>query len=417
MKIVSWFFSLFSLYVNSFERKVDKFFKHLKSTDSIAGIREDLLELMQENLIVLNVWLEKRFRGYQYLNKSRRRKMYANLEIIRLKFEDHCKNFPVDQTVLQEALLKKSLSFPHGDEAKISYIFQIMDFLKPGLYYNYIKTASFGKLLNNPDKERLEGDCNQIVTFYMYFYSLKFPIEDLKIKLLSGHVCLHFRDIDIEATNAQFEKYKDFEHLLPATEIISTNLLDLADFREEAQKISPRDVVKSSQLAYAISSLKSVVSKNLDTAYHNLAMSAIRGKDFETAIFYLQKTGDSKVLSDVYKNAAVYYMDQHNFGKASLFAEKSHDADLQKSVKHNEGVYYYNTGKIEQALIIFEGLGETEMKKACYGKQYNKLAAKVKGVKTMEQARKKRTIYKKMDDLARKMGDDGLRNDLKSFLK
>lgn len=59
-KFLKWFFGLFSPTVNSFEGKVDRFFKHVKSTDSISSVKSELLALMNKNLIIVNVWMEKK---------------------------------------------------------------------------------------------------------------------------------------------------------------------------------------------------------------------------------------------------------------------------------------------------------------------------------------------------------------------
>ncbi|MBI4975467.1 hypothetical protein HZC20_02200, partial [Candidatus Peregrinibacteria bacterium] len=289
LKFLKWFFCLFSKYVNSFERRVDKFFTHIKSTDHLSDIREDLLKLMQGNLIVLNVWLEKKFKGYTYLSKKVRRRMYENSDLIKSEFLKFYGEFSLDNESIRKDLNSKGLLYPNGDDEKIKYIACIQEFLSPGKYYEYIQTSSFGKLLNDPSKEKLQGDCNQIVTLYIYLYSLKYSISDLNIKLLPEHVCLHFRGIDIEATNGTFAKHTESRDVLPVTEIISTNLLDLTDFREEVQEISPQMIVKSAQLAYAISSLKSFVAKNLDIAYHNLGVNALNENNFESAIFKKKK--------------------------------------------------------------------------------------------------------------------------------
>lgn len=407
---------MFSSYVNPFERKVDRFFKNVKSTDNIADIKTDLLNLMQENLIVLNVWLEKKFKGYKYLSKRVRRQMYADLELVVKKMQDEISvsTFGVDQ--LKELFASQGMDFPAGEEQKLLYLYQIMQFMTPGKYYKYIKTASFGKLLRNPENQMMEGDCNQIVTFYIYLYSLKFPIEDLRIKLLPEHVCLHFREIDIEATNATFQKYKENLDVLPVTEIISTNLLDLNDFREDSQSITSRVMVKSAQLAYAISSLKSLVAKNLNIAYRNLALAALSANNFDTAIFYLGMTDRKDELVAVYHKAAIYFMDQKNFGKAAYFAGLSKDLELQKNVKYNEGVYYFNLDQIEKALAIFAALGDEKMKKACYQKQYNLLSKRVANVKTLADAKSKKSVYQSMLGLAEKIGDNILENSIKDTL-
>lgn len=410
------FSNLFSRYVNSFEKRVDKFFKHVKSTDSIAGIRARLLELMQENLIVTNVWLEKKYKGYKYLDKSTRKKMYDDVRKIVEKFNSFLLVFQISIDDVKSLLEANDLKVPSGNEDRLLYLASIMAFLEPEKYYHYIKTASFGKLLRDPDQEKLEGDCNQIVTLYIYLFSLKFPIEELQIKLLPEHVCLHFRGIDIEATNATFQNYEKDQEVLPVTEIISTNLLDLADFREEVQKIEPQVMVKSAQLAFAVSSLKSLVSKNLDIAYRNLGISAMNAKDFETAIFYLAKTTDVQTLNGAYNNAAIYYMGQNNFSKATYYADKSHNSELEKTVKHNEGIYYLNNGGVDKALSIFNYLGDEKMQKACYQKKYNKLAGKISGVKTVDDARRYKNTYRDLFDLAQKIGDEALSESLRQTL-
>ncbi len=417
MKFFKWIFYLFSPCVNSFERKVNKFFKHIKSTDSISSVRKDLLALMKENLIVVNVWLEKKFKGYTYLKKDVRRKMYEDTKKIVAKLNGHSKKNAVKISLVKGALEDAGLALPDAHNEKIKYLYEIMQFLRPGQYYKYIKTASFGKLLMDPAEKKLEGDCNQIVTLYIYLYSLKFPIEELQIKLLPEHVCLHFNGIDIEATNGTFQKYKDNSDVLPVTEIISTNLLDLLDFREEVQSISPRIIVKSAQLAYAISSLKPLVAKNLNVAYHNLAIGAMKANDFDVAIFYVQKTHDRDLLLKIYHNATLYFMKHNNFGKARFYADKSMDRDLLKIVKHNEGVYYYKKNNIDKALKVFSDLGDEEMKKACYGKQYNELAKRVSGDKTLTQIKKNHDVYQKMLGLAQKMGDSKLASSVRKTLE
>ena len=284
-------------------------------------------------------------------------------------------------------LNEKGLSFPGGDGDKLLYLYQIMLFLRPGIYYRYIKTASFGKLLRDPNREKLEGDCNQIVTLYIYLFTLKFPVEDVKIKLLPEHVCLHFRGIDIECTNGTFQKYTEAEDVLPSTEIISTNLLDLADFREDVQKISSREMVKSAQLAYAISSLKPLVAKNLDIAYRNLAASALNVNNFDSAIFFLSKTSEKKDLATVYRNACIHYLDKKNFSKARYYASKSGDNDLKKVIDQTENA-----------------------------QRYNYLAKKVSGVKTLAEAKRHKSAYREMLSLAQKMGNHELEKSVRETL-
>jgi len=382
-KILKAIYYFLSPYVNSFERKVDKFFTNIKSTDNIFGIKNRLLELMQENLIVVNIWLEKKFKGYKYLDKKTRREMYVNTEMIVQKLNQFISEHDIPDVDIKEILAKTGHLFPDGENEKIKYITYIMFFLRPELYYHYISTSSFGKLLMDPNKGKLEGDCNQIVTLYIYLYSLKFPLNDLQIKLLPEHVCLHFRGIDIECTAGQFAKYEKFEHILPVTEIISTNLLDMNDYREDVQDISERVFVKSAELAYAISSLRTLVEKNLKISYTNLAISC---------------------------------MNSNNFSSARFFAERSGNQELMKNIRHNQAVYYFDRGDAESALKIATELGDDAMKKACYGKQYNDLAKQVVSVKTIQDAKKYKSTYQKMLSLSDKLGDSQLSSSLRDTL-
>ncbi len=416
LKILKAFFGLFSGYAHSFERKVDRFFRNVKSGDAHYKVQKRLFKLMKKNLIVVNVWLEKKYKGYVYLDKKTRRKMYADSAKIVAEFNRFCQQHPVNVVELKGFLSQKGLTYVPANEEALKYLYQIMQFLKPGNYYHYIKTASFGKLLCDPQKAKLEGDCNQIVTLYIYLFGLRFPMDDLQIKLLPEHVCLHFQNIDIEATTAVFENYREYDELLPITEIISTNLLDLSDFREGVQEISERTMLKSAQLANAISSLKSLVSNNLKIAYKNLARAALNSHNFDSAVFFLEKAGEVEGLKNIYHNAAVYYMEQKNFDKAEFYAKKKGDRDLVKAIKKNEGVNFYRAKKYSRALKIFKKLGEKEMEKACYSAMYNEVAARVRGIKTLQDAKKHKRDYKKMYDLALKLGDQEMISSLRKTL-
>jgi len=182
-KFLKRIIGLFSSYVNPFERKVDRFFRYIKSTDSIETIKDKLLELMQENLMMVNVWTEKKFKGYRYLSKKVRRQMYTDVEAIVKKLEEHSKGEPVSEEKIKAALESKGLTCP-AEKEKIRYLAEIMSFLKPGLFYKYIETASFGKLLRDPNKAKLEGDCNQIVTLYASF-TIPEQIPQFKLCTLS----------------------------------------------------------------------------------------------------------------------------------------------------------------------------------------------------------------------------------------
>ena len=125
LRFLNWFFGLFSSYVRPLERKVDKLFRSIKSTDNIANIQDKLLEYMQENLVVTNLWMEKKYKGYRYLSKRTRKKMYRSVDAIKVKFDQHCSQIKITNQELRENILAKGLLFPRGDEKKLAYVFII----------------------------------------------------------------------------------------------------------------------------------------------------------------------------------------------------------------------------------------------------------------------------------------------------
>ncbi len=352
--------NIFSRYAHPFEKTVNGFFGKIRSTSNPDKIHKNLESLMQQNTIVVNLWMEKRFKNYTNLTKKKRRQLYANAEIIGQVFDEFLQTYtsPTNQNTEQ-----------------LAYMSAIMAFLTPGKRYNYIPSASFARLLQNPRITILEGDCNQIVTLYTFLYSRKYPITDLQAKLLPEHVCLHLQGVDIEATNATFQQYTEHEGIVPITELIAINLLDVSDFREMTAKITEASMVDGAKLAYVISSNRKLVERNLRIAYHNLAVySADRGK-FSTALFYANRSQDSKLLDYVNHTAAASLVKKKLYSKARFYAEK------------------LTNPQTRQDLIRSTYIGE-----------YGVLADSVQSDRTLEQMKKHRTTYKKMLNLAKKAG-------------
>ncbi len=415
--MIKFLLNLFSPYVHPFEKKADKFFKKIKSNSDQFKIQKELETLMQKNLVVLDLWMEKKYKNYKYMKKRIRRKMYEDVEILNKEFDQHAASHKVEMIALQEEIESHGLTFPKHKKEQLAYITAIMSYLKPGKHYQYQKAANFGKLLKNPRNEKLIGDCNQIVTLYSYLYSRKYPISDLNIKLLPGHVCLHFEGIDVEATNATFHHYKEHDGVLPVTELITTNLLDVVDAEEKVETIDPRTMVKRAQFAYTISSKKDLVKRNLDIAYRNVGIALMNRKEFKSAVYFFEKLGDSKLIKTAYHNATIHYLKAKNYKSATYFAKRTGDQELQNTVTRNQGVDLYNSKNYKDALTYFRKAGDDRMIKACYQGEYNKLVRKVKNVKTMDDARKYRSTYQKMLELAHKMGNEQAATYVRGMLK
>lgn len=405
-----------SKYADKKEKQLDRLLNQTAFKSKVE-INNKLLELIQQNLVVINLWLEKRFKGYKYLTKKRRQKLYQNTENIIKIFQEYTKNYKIIDNSLTEILNQHDYQIKTEDkQEKLKYISQIMSFLRPNNHYTYLEGASFGKLLSDIPKEKMIGDCNQIVTFYTFLYSLKHNINDLKIKLLENHVCLHFDGIDIEATSGTFTKYKEYEQILPIIELITTNLLDISDYRDKQLKINNRSIIKSAKLAHQISSHNEIVTKNLQVAYHNLAIESAEKNDYTTAKFFLNKLNNKELEKQIMKNAVIYYTNNKNFKKALYFLSFTSDPELKKYIKQNEGWYYFNNQNYHKALQIYQSIQDKKMVQACYGEMYNQIQKRVANITKIESHRAHKSDYQKMIDLADKMGNYELKSKLKSFL-
>ena len=109
-------------------------------------------------------------------------------------------------------------------------------------------------------------------------------------------------------------------------------------------------------------------------------------------------------------------MESHDFVRALRNAHKLHDKKFENQIKYQEAAYYYNNDNIGKALKLFQALGEGDMVKACYAKQYNKLMKQVAGDKTLADLKRHKSIYSKMLVLAQKMDDQKLQNNLRKTL-
>lgn len=332
-KILWELWAFFTPYVHPFEWKINRFCRWVTSYRSKYDVEKKLMSLMQENLIIVAIWLEKKYKNYRYLNKKTRRKLYKNASLIKEDFNSFCQMQSNNDGNHQE---KNHMIL---DERTV-YIEKIMKYFSPGRgKYEYKEGVSFGKLLTNPKTEKYIGDCNQIVTLYTAFYAEKYPINELQIKLIPGHVCLHLRDDDIEATNGTIKHYESFDYIAPITELIATNLLDINEESEKTGSIDPEIFVKGAQLAALLSQKREIVEKNMRVAYHNLCVRALNQHDLTKALFYAKKLENNELL------------------------------------------------------------------KACYTQEYNALATRVSTIKTVQEAKLKKDVYRRMLELARIMGN------------
>lgn len=374
--IIAKVFRCFSVYIDPFEKHVDRFLKKVRQRS-----KRDLKELIQQDLVKLTIFLEYKFKGYKKLKKRYRKKLYEHAALIAKDFI-----FFFDEHKEEIAEEQKSLDIPSDlkNDEHLTYLLGIMAYLKPGERLQYQRAATFEKLLRDPTSEMLVGDCNQITTLYIYLYSLRFPIGDLHVKILSEHICLHYKGVDIETTNATLAKYDDYIFLSDVEEIVAANLLDISDPSEKQFDISPASMLKSAELAFHFSSHRQTVEKNLFIAYHNMA---------------------------------IHYANQKNFSKATLFANKSGKTKLQKAITRMEAIDHLKTKRYKKALEKFKKIRDSEGQKACYQNELVDLLDKTKSLKKVNDYKNHKSTLLRMKELGLKVNNQKVVDFVNDILK
>lgn len=359
-------FYFFSLYEGSFEKRVDLFLSKVHQKRP-----EDLEKLMQEDLVRLSIFLEYKFKGYKRLKKSYRKKLYIHAEAIKQDFFNFMRHNPSPLRTQ-----KHTLHLPPEllEDEPFEFLMTILNYLKIGQTVIYREASTFEKLLRDPSQEALIGDCNQLVTLYAYLFATRFPIALLQVKLMPGHICLHYKGIDIETTQGVLSHYSDYTYLSPITELVAVNLLDIADPEEGQFEVKAPQMLQAAQFAYKFSSHRPTVEANLLLAYRNLA------------VFYLQKK---------------------RFKEATAFANKSGDSLLQKQIIRSEGVYYFHQKFYEKALEKFRKIHDLKAENACYQAELKDLYEKIRGLKNISDFQRHHATLKKMRELALKTSHSG----------
>jgi len=331
MGLISKTYYFFTPYTDAREQAVGRFFKRLTERSRQPRVQRKLLRLLQQNAAVINLWTEHRYKGYSYLNKTERQKLYSNLQLITDDFNRYYE--------------PRGLS---DDDERMALLKTLMAYFSPrrGLYA-YRESSSFGRLLRDPTHEKLIGDCNQIVTLYIYLYSQYYDIRDLQIRELPEHVALHYNGTDIETTAGRFADYSRRKHsrLLPIQEIVSINLLDTTDSYLSKHEVSPEDFLQASRLAFIVSTNRSIVTRNLKAAYVRLINSLMKRNDYSRALKLAAYSRDKTLLGIVGHNGAAYEMGRSNYTAAQRFAK--HAPKREQLIRRcYEGMFFEEQKKL-----------------------------------------------------------------------
>lgn len=405
MGILQKLYYTFAPYTDASERAVGAFFAGLTEHSAAPSTRARLHELLQRNIAVINLWTEYRYKGYNYLKKAKRRELYANLAVITADFDQFA-------------------AAAGGELTRRRVLELLTEYFAPARgVYQYRESSSFGRLLRDPNTEPLVGDCNQIVTLYIYLYSRYHDVRDLKVRLLPGHVALHFDGMDIETTNGTFVHYDDTDgaELQPIEEIVSVNLLDITDENFAQHEVAPEDFLQASRFAFILSHQRDIVRRNLDAAYSKLINTLMARNNYAAALKFAKQSKDMELLSIVGNNGAVHHMERNEFAAARRFAEHAiRRAELIKSSYHAEGAYHYQAGRYHDAVKAFAHYGDQALVRQCYEALFVAEQDNLGDNLTSETVKHYAPVIKRMYGYAKKSGNKQLiehASKLRGYLK
>lgn len=408
MDILQTLYYFLAPYTDARERKVGKFFAGLTEHSPGPSTRARVIELLQHNIAVINLWTEYRYKGYNYLKKSKRRALYRNLDTIAQDFDQFYQQEkkPAEEVLLHIRGVAPEAHIGHDHAVLLQ---ALIDYFSPSRgVYEYRESSSFGRLLRDPNAEPLIGDCNQIVTLYIYLFSRYFSVQDLKVRLLPGHVALHAGGVDVEATNGTFANYSDTEgqSLMPIEEIVSVNLLDTTDTHFAKHEVRPEDFLQASRYAFILSHNRDIVRHNLDAAYGALINKLMERHNFTAALKFAKQSKDMELLAIVGNNGAVYHMEQHEFAAARRYAAYAMKrSEIIKESYHAEGLHHYQAHRYHEAIKAFQHFGDEALVKKCYEALYIVEQEKLPANLTSDSLKSYAPILKRMYTFAKKSGN------------
>lgn len=422
MNILIRLYYFFSRYTDPAERRVGRFFGRVSEKDSPQKIAKNLLRILQHDIAVVNLWTEHRYKGYDYLSKRTRKQLYQNVAAIQEDFASYAATNTARPEQLYALIAKKGVNTAalRASPEKLVHLATIMRYLSPaGGRYKYRSSSSFGRLLRDPKKEMLEGDCNQIVTLYIALYGTKYDINDLQLTVYPGHVALHFAGIDIEATNGTFMQYdKKGQSTAPIHEIVSINLLDTTDTNFSKSAVNPEVFLQAARLAYVVSSNRSLVKQNLEIAYHNTVRHMMQQHKYPQAVTYAKQSNDYELIEVAARNGAIYATKQGDFAGARRLARDSRSSkELQRSIDRAEAAQLYRDKNYLAAIKLFERLGERDWVQHSYRGLYVQEQTKLGTLKTVADVKAHAATIRTMERYAKRAGDAELLRSVKNLTK
>ena len=405
-----------SVYENKIEKRIDKVIGKIKLGKSSNRLKDKFIVNFLENPIEMTVWLEYKYKGYKFLKKRKRRHIYEVAELIEEDFmsfyESEEINFSTVEMTVPDRLKNKD------EKENIWKLMMIAKFLKGK--FKYRESSAFWKLFPNDygdEDVKMIGDCNQIVTVYIWLYRLIGELEDLKIRVLPKHVCLHLHDLDFEATNGQFKDYKKKGYIAECENIVSINLLDIHDPVEQRWDVSEVNTAKMQAVAAMFDVETKLVENNLKITYANMGVFYMNTHKWKTARKYLEMAESDKMIEMSYHNEVVELLENNNFKKAIKVAHRGGLETLEMKVRRDYCIRLTKSKNWKKAFAEARKLGDKKMLKYVYGKEFEYLYDKVSEYQTVSAARNHKTRYRRLLFLARKLGDKKAEECVKKILR
>jgi len=422
MSIFRTVYYFFSRYTGPDERRVGRFFERVKENHSPHQVEKSLVPLLQRSIAVVNLWTEHRYKGYTYLAKRTRKELYTNLAAIHEDFAafSSTQHIDIKGTIAQIASLDVETARVRTFPDQLAHLVCIMRYLSPESgRYIYRASSSFGRLLQDPTHEILEGDCNQIVTLYLSLYATKFNITDFRLTLLPNHVALNFCGIDIETTTGEFAHYNEKgQHSAPVHEIVSVNLLDTTDTNVAQSMVNPEVFLQSARLAYIVSSDRKLVEGNLAITYQNTVNYLLRGKQYKQALVYAVQSKQYELIEVVSYNGALDAVDSQHFKEARGFAaHSSRKTELARMIDEREAVSLYQAARYQDALKLYKKVGSRDGIRQSYRALYVQTQADLKRMHTTDDIKAHAGTIRKMEHYAKASGDKELIEHVRSLTK
>jgi hypothetical protein len=411
MSFIATAFYFFTPYADARERAIGKFFKNLTERSKQTRTRAQLIQLVQRDIAVINLWTEYRYKGYKYLNKSERKKLYANVELIANDFDEFYANNARPAT---EVMAHMQRLAPHTtmDAERAVLLQALADYFSPRRgVYEYRDSSSFGRLLRDPSHEKLIGDCNQIVTLYIYLYAHYYQVQDLQIRTLPEHVALHYAGIDMETTTGTFTDYsaRTGSNLVPVEEIVSINLLDTTDAYLSTHEVAAEDFLQASRFAFILSHDRTVVQQNLHVAYSKLIKSLMERANYKQALKIAIASRDRELIGIVGHNGAIHEIEHHNYAAARRYADSApKSTELIRSSWQAEGAYHYEAHRYHDAIKAFKHSDDQDLIRQSYEALFFEEQERLGSNLTTETIKNYAKTIKHMRNYAKKSGNKKL---------